>query len=116
MYIIKGILLQCVDPVSCITSRCLCNAVSRYARPPVSRDTALHKQLEVIQPSGSTHCSGILYNQNKTRREKEYYLSIKHETKKYYLSNFFQMCRDDHKETVRESNHDISISIPEIHE
>ena len=29
MYIIKGILLQCVDLVSCITSRCSCNAVSR---------------------------------------------------------------------------------------
>jgi len=23
-----------------------------HARPPVSRDTALHKQLDVIQPSG----------------------------------------------------------------
>jgi len=25
----KVIILQCVDPMSCITSRCLCNAVSR---------------------------------------------------------------------------------------
>ena len=36
----KRILQQCVDPVSCMMSRCLCNAVS----PPV-------KQLEVIQPA-----------------------------------------------------------------
>jgi len=37
MNIIKGILLQCVDPVSCITSHCLYNA--------------LHKQLNVLQSS-----------------------------------------------------------------
>ena len=28
---------------------------------PVWCDTALHKQLNVIQPSRSTHCSGVLY-------------------------------------------------------
>ena len=63
MYIIKGILVQCVDPVSCITSRCLCNAVSRlvacvmpyHAQTPVSLDTALHKQLNLVQPSNQ-HC------------------------------------------------------------
>ena len=27
----------------------------------VSRDTTLHKQLYVIQHTGSTHCSGIQY-------------------------------------------------------
>ena len=40
-----------------------------YSMPKICRTTfctkedrqALHKQLEVIQPSGSTHCSGILY-------------------------------------------------------
>ena len=32
-----------------------------HTRPPVSRDTVLHKQLYVIQPSGLTHCSGVSY-------------------------------------------------------
>jgi len=31
------------------------------SRVTVSRDTALHNQLNVIQLTGSTHCSGILY-------------------------------------------------------
>jgi len=30
-------------------------------KPPVSRDTALHQQLNVIQPSESTLSSGIPY-------------------------------------------------------
>jgi len=54
MYIIKGILLQCVDPVSCITSHCLCNAVShsnsgltRYGFTQAAvRDTA--KQINTL--------------------------------------------------------------------
>ena len=45
--------VQCVDLLGCITSSCLCNVVS------VERDTALHKQRDVIQLTGSTHCSGI---------------------------------------------------------
>jgi len=32
-----------------------------HAWPPVSRDTALHKQHKVKQPSESKHCSGIPY-------------------------------------------------------
>ena len=39
--------------VACVMPYC--------ARPLVSRDTALHKQLEVTQAAGSTHCSGIPY-------------------------------------------------------
>ena len=46
-------------------SRCLCNAISRStSRSQVSRDTALLKQLKVIQHSGSTHYSGIPYLSN----------------------------------------------------
>ena len=75
LYRIKGILLQCVDPVSCIMSSCLCNAVSR-SQPPVSRDTALHKQRDVIQLTGSTHCSvpvytlAMIYNDGKIDKNK----------------------------------------------
>ena len=43
----------CIYIVACV--------VQYHARHPVSRDTALHKQLEVIQPSRSKHCSRILY-------------------------------------------------------
>jgi len=41
---IYGILLQCVDPPGCITSSCLCNAVSHQ---------------DVMQLTGSTYCSSI---------------------------------------------------------
>ena len=45
--------VQCVDLLGCITLSCLCNVVS------VERDMALHKQRDMIQLTGSTHCSGI---------------------------------------------------------
>jgi len=32
-----------------------------HCHAEVSQDTALHKQLKVIQPSQSTHCSSIPY-------------------------------------------------------
>ena len=53
--------LQCVDPLGCITSGlagCITSGLA-VVSPPVSRDTALHKQLDVIQLTRSTHCSSI---------------------------------------------------------
>ena len=44
-----------------VVSRLVACVMPYHTRPPVSRDTALHKQLKVIQPSGSTHCSSIPY-------------------------------------------------------
>ena len=61
--------LQCVDPVSCITSHCLCNAVSRETGG-WERDTALHKQRDVIQLTGSTHCSSIPFILYKDKEDK----------------------------------------------
>ena len=44
-----------------VVARLVACVMAYHARSPVSRDTALHKQRDVLQPSGLTQYSSILY-------------------------------------------------------
>ena len=88
-----GILLQCVDPLGCITSHCLCNVF--IARSEVERDTALHKQRDVIQLTGSTHCISIPFiiyidNEDKTYFRTFHYIILFPSFK--VINNILQQC------------------------
>jgi len=57
MYTIKGYSVL----IRWVVSGLIACVMPYKARPLVSRDTSLHKQLDVIQPSESTSCTGIMY-------------------------------------------------------